>query len=444
MEQTLSHTRIADELISKLRTLTARIGVFGLGYVGLPLAIAYLRRGYRVHGIDIDPQKVAALKRGNSYLPHIDISPLVESLRNQTFEASGDFFRAADMDALIICVPTPLGDHREPDLSYVRATVSQILPYLRRGQAISLESSTYPGTTEETLLQPVGESGFRVGEDLFLIYSPEREDPGNVEFTTETIPKIVGGVTPTCCQVGIALYEAIVERVVPVSSTRTAEMAKLLENIYRAVNIGLVNELKTVADRMGIDIFEVIEAAATKPFGFTPFYPGPGLGGHCIPIDPFYLTWKAREFGVNTRFIELAGEVNNAMPSWVVSKTIDALNRQGIPTKGAHILVLGVSYKRNVGDLRESPGMEIMQLMKERGAEVDYSDPYIREVTQTRKLNITSSSVQLSSSMLARYDVVILVTDHDVFDYDLIQASSPLLVDTRGRYRGRYANVVHA
>ncbi len=327
-------------LTEKIAAKTALIGIVGLGYVGLPLMIRFAEVGFRVLGFDIDKNKITKLNQGESYIKHVESQRLHLALQKDRFEATDDFSRSAEADVLILCVPTPLGYHREPDLSFVINTINSILPYLRKEQLISLESTTYPGTTEEELKPLIENRQFSIGEDIFLVYSPEREDPGNQKFSTENIPKVVGGSTNRCLNIGVLLYESIVEKVIPVSSTQTAEMVKILENIYRAVNIGLVNELKLVADKMGIDIWEVIDAAATKPFGFMPFYPGPGLGGHCIPIDPFYLTWKAREYGISTRFIELAGEINNNIPHWVVNKVIDALNQQNKPLRNAKILVL--------------------------------------------------------------------------------------------------------
>ena len=374
-----------ERFIQKIKDHQALIGIVGLGYVGLPLMLRFTEVGFPVLGFDIDEVKVAKLRRGESYIGHIASADIAERREREIlleqggkvalFDATDTFSRASEPDALILCVPTPLNRNREPDLSFVRSTMNSILPHLRSGQLISLESTTYPGTTEEELRSRIEEAGFVVGQDIFLVYSPEREDPGNPIYNTRNIPKVCGGSTGDCLEVGQALYGEVMDQVVPLSSTRAAELTKLLENIYRAVNIGLVNELKIVADRMGIDIREVIDAAATKPFGFTPFYPGPGLGGHCIPIDPFYLTWKAREYGVNTRFIELAGEVNTAMPHWVVGKIMDGLNERGQALKGARILVLGLAYKKNVDDPRESPAMEIMEILRSKGAELDYSDP---------------------------------------------------------------------
>ena len=348
------------------------------------------------------------------------------------------------MDVIIICVPTPLSEDREPDLSYVKSTLQSMLPYIKNGQAVSLESTTYPGTTEEELVVPFQERGFLVGEDIFVLYSPEREDPGNKDYSTATIPKIVSGQTQHCLEIAENLYGAVVEKVVPVSSTKAAEMTKLLENIYRAVNIGLVNEMKMVADKMGIDIFEVIAAAATKPFGFTPYYPGPGLGGHCIPIDPFYLTWKAKQAGIDTRFIELAGEINTSMPEWVIDKMKSSLRERGVDPKNANILVLGVAYKKNVDDLREAPALDIIEKLLDENMHVDYHDPFLPSLPKTRKYNLKLDSIDLTAESLQKYDCILLITDHDNIDYDLLIESGTLIVDTRGRLRGNYKNVITA
>jgi UDP-N-acetyl-D-glucosamine dehydrogenase len=433
----------AQKLLDAFGTRQATVGVVGLGYVGLPLALRFAEAGIRVIGFDIDPEKPRKLAAGRSYINYIPDSDIAAAYAAD-FVATTDFGRCPEADALIICVPTPLNRHREPDLSYVLDTASELARRLRPGQVVSLESTTYPGTTEEELRPVLESTGLKVGEDLFLVYSPERQDPGNKKYDTRNIPKLVGGTTPACRAVGEALYATAVDRVVPVSSTQVAELAKLLENIHRAVNIGLVNELKMVADRMGIDIFEVIDAAATKPFGFVPYYPGPGLGGHCIPIDPFYLTWKAREYGVHTRFIELAGEINHAMPEWVVRKTIDALNREGRAVRGARILILGIAYKKNVDDLRESPALELVERLQQLGAEVEYSDPHIPAIPPLRRGHIPLSSVAVTPERLATYAAVIVAADHDAFDYPAIARYARLVIDTRGVYREPAANVVRA
>jgi UDP-N-acetyl-D-glucosamine dehydrogenase len=430
-------------LIGALRARTATIGIVGLGYVGLPLALRFSEVGYRVLGFDIDGAKVEALLSGRSYIDHIDGGRIADAV-GRGFVPTGDFRRASEVDAVILCVPTPLDRHRAPDLSFVTTTVEQLLPHLRAGQVLSLESTTYPGTTEEVLLPRLESRGLRVGGDFFLVYSPEREDPGNERFATHTIPKICGGHTAACLEVGLSLYGEAIDRVVPVSSTRAAELTKLLENIQRAVNIGLVNEMKVIADKMGIDIYEVVDAAATKPFGFTPYYPGPGLGGHCIPVDPFYLTWKAREFGLNTHFIELAGEVNRDMPKWVVGKIAEALNARLRSIRGSRILALGIAYKRDVDDCRESPAVVVMELLREQGATVEYSDPKVPVFPKMRQHRFDLSSVELTPERIGSYDCVVLLTDHSAFPYDLILRHARLIVDTRGKYREPHPTVVKA
>jgi len=437
-----SSTPLAN-LLAKLDQRTATIGVVGLGYVGLPLLLRFADAGYKVLGLDIDHSKVDKFNRGRSYIEHIS-GQRIEGARGGGAEASTDFRRAVEADALIICVPTPLNAYREPDLSYVLTTVEALVPHMRLGQLLSLESTTYPGTTQEELLPRLEARGWTVGEDVFLVFSPEREDPGNPDFDTRTIPKICGGTTPACLQAGLALYRGAIDTVVPVSSTRAAELTKLLENIHRAVNIGLVNEMKIIADQMQIDIHDVIRAAATKPFGFTPYFPGPGLGGHCIPIDPFYLTWKARQFGLHTRFIELAGEINSDMPKWVVNKLSDALNQRGLAIKGSKILVLGIAYKRNVDDMRESPSVQLMELLRSKGAEIAYSDPHVPCFPSMREHQFELASVDLSAESVAGFHAVLLATDHAAFDYPMILDNAQLIIDTRGVYRHQATNVVHA
>lgn len=430
-----------SSLRSRIQSGQCVIGIYGLGYVGLPLALRFAEVGIRVIGFDIDPAKVASLNSGQSYIERITTSE-IQRARAAGFTATNDFALTREVDAQIICVPTPLDSHHQPDLSYVTNTVDAILPYFRAGQLMSLESTTWPGTTDELLAPRLTERGFNPGLDCALVYSPEREDPGNAHFTTAQIPKVIGGMTPQCLELGTALYEKAIERLVPVSTTRAAEMTKLLENIHRAVNIGLVNEMKIVADRMGIDIHEVIKAAATKPFGFVPYTPGPGLGGHCIPIDPFYLTWKAKEYGVNTRFIELAGEINHYMPHWVVQKVADALNSKSKAINGSRILVLGLAYKKNIDDTRESPAVEIMSLLQDKGATVAYADPHVPSFPQKRDYHFDLQSVTLSAETIAAYDCLVLATDHDAFDYSALQQHATLIVDTRGRLQGE--NVVNA
>ena len=421
-------------LIEKLRSRKAKVGIVGLGYVGLPLSLAYAEVGYRVLGLDIDKNKTETINQGMSYIQHIDSSRVKHAVNKKMIEATTDFTRCTEPDALILCVPTPLNQYREPDLSFIRATMEKLLPYLRKGQVISLESTTYPGTTEEELRPLIEKRGLTIGEDVFLIYSPEREDPGNTDFSTATIPKVMGGSTEDCGEVGKALYEQAITEVVSVSSTRAAEMTKLLENIHRAVNIGLMNELKPLADRMGIDLYEVIRAAATKPFGFVPYYPGPGLGGHCIPIDPFYLTWKARGYGMHTRFIELAGEINSAMPAYVVEKTMDALNNAGKALKGSNVLVLGIAYKKNVDDMRESPSVKLMELLCDKGANVSYSDPFFPNFPPMRKHSFKLRCYSYRNKG-SRFDAIILSTDRDAFDYGLIGSHLQAI----NRYRGKFA-----
>ena len=434
---------IKKQAIRKFQDRSAVIGIIGLGYVGLPLALRYAEAGYTVLGFDVDPVKSEKIAAGLTYFQHIPDERVREAVE-AGFSATTDFSRANEADALIICVPTPLKEHREPDISFVTDTMDTLTPYLRPGQVDSFESTTYPGTTEEELRPRMEQAGFTIGEDAFLVYSPEREDPGNSRFTTRTIPKVVSGSTPACLAVGTALYSGVIDQVVPVTSTQAAEMTKLLENIHRAVNIGLVNEMKVVADRMGIDIYEVIDAAATKPFGFVPYYPGPGLGGHCIPIDPFYLTWKAREYGVNTRFIELAGEVNSSMPRWVVGKITDALNSASKSVNGSRVLMLGIAYKKNIDDVRESPSVEIMQQLRHRGARVEYCDPYFPQFPQMRRYNFDLESSVLTAEMLRDYDCVVIGVDHDCFDYELILQEARVLVDTRGRVKEQHAHVFRA
>ncbi len=436
-------SEIKQSAIGKFRDKTATIGIVGLGYVGLPLMLRYAETGFKVLGFDIDAEKVNKLNNGETYIEHITADKIAAA-RSAGFKATTDFSRIGEAEAVILCVPTPLNKYREPDMSFVIDTTDAVKPYLRAGQVLSLESTTYPGTTEEELLPRVEEGGLKVGENVFLVYSPEREDPGNPDFETRTIPKVIGGHTPACLEVGLALYQPAIDKVVPVSSTKAAELTKLLENIHRAVNIGLVNEMKIVADKMDIDIHEVIDAAATKPFGFVAYYPGPGLGGHCIPIDPFYLTWKAREYGVNTRFIELAGEVNSSMPEYVVNKTALALNDHQRSIKGSKVLVLGIAYKKNVDDMRESPSVEVMELLRDLGAEISYSDPHVPVFPKMREHKFDLKSVPLTAESIASYDCVVLTTDHDKFDYDLLKQHAKLIVDTRGKYSGKHDNIVKA
>ncbi|RJT22572.1 nucleotide sugar dehydrogenase [Chakrabartia godavariana] len=436
-------TTALDELLNRLNDRQAVIGIVGLGYVGQPLALRYSQVGFKVLGFDVDQRKVDELNAGTSSIAHISDADIGEAVATN-LSCTTDFARIGEVDAIMICVPTPLNKYREPDLNFVTNTCDAIAPYLRTGQVVSLESTTYPGTTEEEVLPRITSTGLTAGVDVFAVYSPEREDPGNAHFTTSSIPKVVGGHTEDCLRAGIALYKPAIERVVPVSSTKAAEMTKLLENIHRAVNIGLVNEMKIVADRMGIDIFEVIEAAATKPFGFTPYYPGPGLGGHCIPIDPFYLTWKAREYGLHTRFIELSGEVNQAMPAYVLGKLVSALNERRMALKDANVLVLGIAYKKNVDDMRESPSVQVMELIRDNGGLVSYADPHVPVFPTMREHKFDLASVNLDAATIAGFDAIVLTTDHDQFDYDMIAKHAKLIIDCRGKYRAPAPNIVKA
>jgi UDP-N-acetyl-D-glucosamine dehydrogenase len=418
------------KLLEMIEQRTARIGIIGLGYVGLPLAIHFGRKGFRVTGFDLDSRKIDKLLHGESYIKHIPAGSIKELIDAKQVDVTIDFSRLGETDCILICVPTPLTETLEPDLSYLLNTTETIAENLRIGQLIVLESTTYPGTTQEMLLPRLTSKGMKVGEDFFLAFSPEREDPGNPKYTATNIPKVVGGVTRSCLDVATAMYNAIT-RAVPVSSTQTAELAKLLENTFRSVNIALVNELKILAHKMGIDLFEVIEAAATKPFGYTPFYPGPGLGGHCIPIDPFYLAWKAREYDFSTRFIQLAGEINISMPYYVIEKTIEALNKHRKSLNGSRIMVLGVAYKKDVDDDRESPGYAVMKMLLEKGAVVLYNDPWIPKLHTTRKYNFQMESTPITPELLAQMDAVIIITDHSDYDWAEIVEHANLVIDTR-------------
>ena len=428
-------THIEERLIRKILGKDALIGIIGMGYVGLPLVLRFCEEDFRVLGFDIDPKKVAFLKRGKSYLKSILSSRISRFIRSGRLTVTDDFSRLEEPDCILICVPTPLTEKMEPDLQYIENTTEAIRQNLRKGQLIVLESTTYPGTTEELLLPKLESTGLKVGKDFFLAFSPEREDPGNKRFMTHQIPKVVAGVTPSCQKGVTALYSQIIKKVVPVSSPRVAELTKLLENIYRGVNIALVNELKMLTDRMGIDIWEVIEAASTKPFGFSPFYPGPGMGGHCIPIDPYYLSWKAREYDFTTRFIFLAGEINVHVPYYVVAKVQDALNARGKSIKGAKVLILGVAYKKDVDDARESPALAIMDLLRKKGAVLLYHDPYIPILPSFRKYSFDLKSSPLTEKVLRRVDAAVVVTDHSV-DYQRIVKLVPLIIDTRNVTKG--------
>ena len=427
-------------LVEKLRTKEARLGVVGLGYVGLPLAVEMARAGFQVTGIDVSDEKIRMLQEGQSYVEDVPSATVAELVEDGRLHATRSFNALAELDAVNICVPTPLRKTRDPDVSFIVSAVKEIAPRLHRGQLIILESTTYPGTTEELILPRLEETGLRVGEDFFLAFSPERVDPGNSTWTTKNIPKVVGGVSPTCTAMAEALYHSVLENVVPVSSTRVAEMVKLLENTFRSVNIGLVNELALMCRQMGIDVWEVIDAAATKPFGFMPFYPGPGLGGHCIPIDPFYLSWKARLSGFEARFIELAGQVNSGMPAHVVHRVTQALNSKGKAVRGARLLIMGVAYKSDIDDLRESPSLDIMTMLREMGGELTYHDPY---VPQMRFEGASLRSVPLTPEVVAAADCVVITTAHTHVDYDLVFRDASLIVDTRNALKGRESEKIH-
>jgi UDP-N-acetyl-D-glucosamine dehydrogenase len=440
-------TQITELLAQKIKDRTIRVGVIGMGYVGLPLALAFVERGkIKVTGFDIDPKKTDALKRGESYIMYIGPERVRRARDLGLFDATSDLTRLGEPDALLIAVPTPLTPQRTPDMRYVIDTARQVRDTLRRGQLVVLESTTYPGTTDELVRSILEESGLKCGEDFLMAFSPEREDPGNRRFSTTSIPKIVGGVNAEAGDVASALYTCAVEKVVRVSSARVAEATKLTENIFRAVNIALVNELKVIYDRMGIDVWDVLDAAATKPFGFMKFTPGPGLGGHCIPLDPFYLTWKAREYGLTTRFIELAGEVNVAMPQYVINKLQAALNQQGKPLRGSRVLILGLAYKKDIDDPRESPSFELIELLLEQGAEVSYHDPHILEAPRMRAHPHLRpmASQPLTGELLGSIDAVLIATDHTAVNYALVAEHARLIVDTRGVYRESRPNVVKA
>ena len=421
------------------------IGIIGMGYVGLPLALEFCEKKHHVIAFDIDEEKVNSINAGKSYIKHISQKRINDAVQSGFLNAVSDFSKIQDVDAILICVPTPLTKYREPDLTYIEKTAEVISPYLKPGQLVTLESTTYPGTTEEVLI-PILESGsgLKAGDDFWAAFSPEREDPNNSKYTTATIPKVIGGYTEECLKTAVTLYNEIVVQTVPVSTCATAEATKLLENIFRSVNIAMVNELKTIFHRMGINIWEVIEAAKTKPFGYMPFYPGPGLGGHCIPIDPFYLTWKAKEYGLNTRFIELAGEINTNMPEYVIHRVMEELNNVGKALKGSKVLVVGVAYKPNVDDMRESPSLVLIELLENRGAEVDFYDPYIPVIPKTREhmglAGRKSSDIEADKI----YDLVLIATNHSKIDYDKIQRKYPLIVDTRNAYPDQKENVKRA
>jgi UDP-N-acetyl-D-glucosamine dehydrogenase len=436
----------AQELKRKIEDKSLVVGVLGLGYVGLPLALAFAEKSFAVVGFDVDPSKVETLKAGRSYIKHLDGGRLNSAMTSGLFRPTSDFDELSGPDVLLICVPTPLTPQREPDMSYIVDTARQIRSRLRKGQLVVLESTTYPGTTDELVRGILEESGLKSGQDFFLAFSPEREDPGNPRYATASIPKVVGGVDPVSGDLAQAVYDQAITRTVRVSSARTAEATKLVENIFRAVNIALVNELKMVFDKMGIDVWEVLDAASTKPFGFMRFNPGPGLGGHCIPLDPFYLAWKAREFGVTAKFIELAGEVNVQMPHYVIEKLQNALNERGKAVKGSKVLVLGLAYKKDVDDARESPAFEIIDALTRRGAAISYHDPHVPALPRTRAWPNLAPMVSevLTPDGIAGKDAVVIVTDHSAVDYEMILRHAPVVIDSRGVYRQPAANVVKA
>ncbi len=455
---------ILRQFTTKVEERTARVGVVGMGYVGLPIALLFARKGFRTTGFDIDPAKIDSLCQGKTYIKHIPSSEIASEVQQDRLRPTTDFAELSEMDAIIICVPTPLDDHREPDLSFIRATAESISRHLCRGQLVVLESTTYPGTTEEVVLPILEKSGLHCSvadysasagaqahhgvtdAEFMLAFSPEREDPGNKNFKTYQVPKVIGGVNVASVLATQALYETAFEKTVLVSSSRAAEMTKLLENIYRSVNIALVNELKLLCLRMGLDIWEVIDAAKTKPFGYSAFYPGPGLGGHCIPIDPFYLTWKAREYEFPTRFIELAGEINASMPEHVVASVSEALNQHRKCLNNARILVLGVAYKKDVDDLRESPSLAVMELLQARGARVGFNDPYFAHLGKMRRYNFQLDSVELTPENLSQYDAVVITTDHSSYDYEFVVRHAQLVIDTRNATRnvtGHFDKIVH-
>ena len=425
-----------DQWKKKIDNKSVVVGVLGLGYVGLPLAREFASARLKVIGFDIDEKKVKILNSGRSIIKHVPHSQVKQIVKEGRFRATSDMAQLKKADAILVCVPTPLTENREPDVQFIVHSAETIAKYLRSGQLIVLESTTYPGTTKELMTPILEKSGLKAGKDFHLAYSPEREDPGNPDFTTKTIPKVVGGLTKKCRDIACMLYGTAIVRTVPVSSLEAAEAAKILENVYRCVNIAMVNELKIVFDKMGIDVWEVIKAASTKPFGFKAFYPGPGLGGHCIPIDPFYLTWKARQYGIPTRFIELAGEINTSMPQYVVIKTMEALNERRKSLKGSRVLVLGLAYKKDIDDLRESPSIELIELFRRKGAKVDYNDPYIPRTHKQRQHDLKMVSKKLSAQMLTGYDVVLISTDHSDYDYGWIVKNAKLVIDTRNAMSG--------
>ncbi len=431
-------------LKEKIEKKQAVVGIIGLGYVGLPLLLEFVEQGFSTIGYDIDKDKIKILKKGETYIKHISQERIKKAIKQTSITVTTDFSLLKKTDCIIVAVPTPLDKHHQPDLTYIKSTSETISNYLKNDHLVILESSTFPGTTEEVMRPILEKSGLEYGKEFYLAFSPEREDPNNPKYSTKEIPKVVGCNDPYGLKCTIALYDQVIVKTVPVSSSQAAEATKLLENIFRSVNIALVNEMKMILDRMGIDIHEVIEAAATKPFGFMPFYPGPGLGGHCIPIDPFYLTWKAKEYDMPTKFIELAGEINTSMPYWVVEKVVAALNDRGKSIKGARILILGIGYKKDVDDLRESPSLKLIEILNKRGACVDYNDPYIPMIPKVRKYDYHMKSIELTPTHLSTYDAVLISTDHSRYDFNKVLKHAPLIIDTRNAIKKKSKKVVKA
>ncbi len=428
------NNKVFDLIKNKIENKNFKVAIIGLGYVGLPLTLAFCEEDISVIGLDINENFLKILREGRSYIHHINSKRIDKQIKNNNLFPTNDFTKVSEADVIIICVPTPLTSHREPNIKYILSTIKSIKNNLKKGHLLILESTTYPGTTEEIIKPVLEEQGFLIGKDIFLVYSPEREDPGNKDFNAYNTPKILGGITENCSVLAELTYKQIIQNIVVVSSTKVAEMTKLVENVHRAVNIGLVNELKTLTDSLGVDIYEVINAAATKPFGFTPFYPGPGLGGHCIPIDPFYLSWKAKEYDINLKFIELAGEINSSMPNYIFNKISTQLNKKSKSIKDSKILILGLSYKKNVDDIRESPALKLINLLLKAKARVSFSDPFHKIVPRSRNYDFKIESAKISPQNLQQFDCVVLTTDHDDFDYEMIKTYSSLIIDTRGKF----------
>lgn len=436
-------TQYKKNLLSKISNKKLKICIVGLGYVGLPLVFSFASAGFKVIGLDNDKEKIHSLKKNKSYINQFKDNK-IEELNKTGFSCSTKFKIISTADVIIYCIPTPLNTHKEPDMKYIESSLNQSIPFLKKGQAVSLESTTYPGTTEEYFVKMAKDKGYNIGKDFFVIYSPEREDPGNNKYSVSNIPKVVSGHTKNCLKIANNLYETLGIKTVSLSSLKAAETTKLLENIYRSVNIGMINELKILLNKMDIDIYEVINAAKTKPFGFKAFYPGPGLGGHCIPIDPFLLTWKAKEYDFNTKFIELSGQINDRMPEYVCDKVVSLLNNNNINISNSKILILGVAYKKNVDDIRESPALKIIDILKNKKAKVSYSDPLINKINKTRKYDFNMKSIKINKLNLKKFDLTLIVTDHDLFDYKIIKDNSKFIVDCRGRINEKKSNIIQA